>query len=486
MEQYNIFTKLTVFDGWMFFTVLISACYILEDVVIDLISLVGRLKPIKLDKAELDKLKLIPQKKIAVLVANWIEDDIIEHAISGNVKNIEYANYQFFLGVYANDLPTLEAAKRIEAKFANVKVVINLINGPTSKGQMLNEIVKHLVKIDQGFQALLIHDSEDVIHYQSLNLMNSLLDKYDYIQIPIFSLPVSLSKFTAGIYIDEFVEAHTKDLIVRNFFNAGIPSAGVGTILKWESALKVIEKQNGKLFKEDTVTEDYHLGLTCNEMGFKCHFACFSYEIKDQKTGKTAIEYIATREYFPQKMRQAIKQKSRWITGISLQGFENLKWRSTAFMGSYFLWRDRKGLFGSFLFVSSFLFTVYFLLTWFTTGVWPWLEHQALNPLFSNLMLLNLIFAVLRILQRVYLVSKVYTFKTALFVPLRWIFSNFINTASGFLAIYNFTKSKITGKPLAWVKTEHMVPVEFSHEMTSTKLVQSESIGTGNSGRNSK
>ncbi|MEQ1723491.1 MAG: glycosyltransferase [Pseudobdellovibrio sp.] len=485
MEDYNIFTKLTAFDGWMFFTVLISTCYILEDVVIDLISLFGRLKPTKLDKSELNKFKSIPQKKIAVMVANWKEDDIIEHAISGNVNNIDYTNYQFFLGVYPNDLPTLEAAKRLESKFANVKVVVNSIKGPTSKGQMLNEIVKHLIKIDQGFQALLIHDSEDVIHYQSLNLMNSLLDKYDYIQIPIFSLPVALSKFTAGIYIDEFVEAHTKDLIVRNFFNAGIPSAGVGTILKWESALKVIEKQKGQLFKEDTVTEDYHLGLVYNEMGFKCNFGCFSYEIKDQKTGKTTIEYIATREYFPQKIKQSVKQKSRWIAGISLQGFENLKWRSTGFMGSYFLWRDRKGLFGSFLFVSSFIFTVYFLVTWFTTGVWPWLEYQKLNPLFSNLMLLNLILAIFRILQRVYLVSKVYTFKTALFVPLRWIFSNFINTASGFSAIYNFSKSKVTGKSLAWTKTEHIVPVEFSHNMTSTKLVQSDSIGTVNSGRNS-
>lgn len=74
------------------------------------------------------------------------------------------------------------------------------------------------------------------------------------------------------------------------------------------------------------------------------------------------------------------------------------------------------------------------------------------------------------------LVYSVYTMKMALLVPLRWIVANFINNISAFSAIYNFTKSKITGSAPKWVKTEHIIPAEFGYEVTSARAVKKPEI----------
>ena len=40
-----------------------------------------------------------------------------------------------------------------------------------------------------------------------------------------------------------------------------------------------------------------------------------------------AQNIVATREFFPQTMRSAIRQRTRWITGIALQSWERHGWR---------------------------------------------------------------------------------------------------------------------------------------------------------------
>jgi adsorption protein B len=66
----------------------------------------------------------------------------------------------------------------------------------------------------------------------ALFLMNDRLSTHHYVQIPVFSLPLKWSHLVAGTYIDEFAEAHTKDVLVRARLGAPLPSAGVGTALR--------------------------------------------------------------------------------------------------------------------------------------------------------------------------------------------------------------------------------------------------------------
>lgn len=469
------YSFLSAHDVWMIATVALCALFLLDDMFVDLLALLGSLKPRRLTDHDWRQMDSLREKKIAIIVANWQEADVLERMVAGNIHNIQYKNYEFILGVYPNDPETLEAARRAEKRFRNVTVVVNNRNGPTSKGQMLNLLAGYVAHHnrtlpDRAFEMVLMHDSEDVIHRYALKLINYRAEKYDFIQVPVFSLPTQLRRLTAGVYMDEFVESHTKDLLVRQHFNAGIPSAGVGTALSWSAMEQIMDLQNGEFLSEKTLTEDYHLGLTCHDLGLREHFACDYYI--NPETGHS--EYIATREYFPQKFRQSVRQKSRWALGISLQGFEERRWNVQSFFQGYFLWRDRKGLISAPLFTSAFIFTMYYLITYFLEGRWPQLEYTPYAIAFGVVMWLNLLFSICRIIQRCYLVYQVYGLKVAVLVPVRWVLSNFINTFSTYNAVGTWSRSKVSGELPGWSKTEHVIPVGFGLE--SMNIIETEHL----------
>lgn len=462
------YSFLSAHDVWMIATVSLCALFLLDDMFVDLLAMFRKLKPHRLSDTERQQMSELREKKIAIIVANWHEAEVLERMVAGNIHNIQYKNYEFILGVYPNDPHTIEAARRAEKRFRNVTVVVNSRNGPTSKGQMLNLLASYVADHnrqlpERAFEIVLMHDSEDVIHKYALKLINYRSEKYDFIQVPVFSLPTPLRRLTAGVYMDEFVESHTKDLLVREHFNAGIPSAGVGTALSWSAMRQIMEIQDGEFLNEKTLTEDYHLGLTCHDLGLRAHFACDYYV--NPETGFS--EYIATREYFPQKFRQSVRQKSRWALGISLQGFEQRRWNVQSFFQGYFLWRDRKGLVSAPLFTSAFIFTVYYLMTYFLEGRWPQLEYSPYAGPFALAMWLNLLFSICRIIQRCYLVHEIYGLKVASLVPVRWVLSNFINTFSTYNAIGKWLRSKVSGELPGWSKTEHIIPVGFGLENMS-------------------
>ena len=59
-------------------------------------------------------------------------------------------------------------------------------------------------------------------------------------------------------------------------------------------------------------------------------------------SGQGRRDFVATREFFPQTWHSALRQRTRWVTGIALQGWSRFGWRGKP--GElYWLWRDRKG-----------------------------------------------------------------------------------------------------------------------------------------------
>ena len=462
-------------DIWMMCTVLFCFLIMLDDIFVDVLALLSRSKPYRLSAEEFLKMTSVPEKKIAIMIANWHEDAVLERMVAGNVFNIEYTNYEILLGVYPNDTPTLNAARRAEKKHPNVRVIVNLKDGPTSKGQMINRMVSYIDQFNKftpnnAYDLVVIQDAEDVIHKYSLKLMNYRSLEYDFIQIPVFSLDLPLSKLTAGVYVDEFTESHTKDLLVRDVYGGGVPSAGVGTVCSSALVSRLLKLQDGHFLSETTLTEDYYLGLTCFDLKVKAHFSCEYFEKLDSKTGKSIKEFIATREFFPQKIRASIRQKTRWSLGICLQSLDHKRKRRSHFFGNYFLWRDNKGLISVPLFISATFFTLYFLGVNLVTGAWPLLKHAPYYDFFIGLMWANLFLSVTRIFQRGYLVYKIYGFNMAVLVPPRWVLSNFINTSALLNAIYQWSRSKISGKAPAWSKTDHIIPAGFGEGALSVSM----------------
>ncbi len=446
-----------------FVVVIGGLIFTVDDLFVDLYALVKRLGPKKIDADFLGRMKAAPEKNIAIIVANWKEAEVIGPMIRGNLRSIDYQRYTFFIGIYPNDTATWEAASKLEALYPHkVVVVVNTQNGPTSKGQMLNEMARHIFKkeLETGFKydLMLMQDSEDVLHRHSLSLMNYYSQFSDFVQIPVFSFDVEAKSLVGGVYIDEFAESHTKDLLVRQSMGAAVPSAGVGTLLSRKLVLALQDCQNGDFLKEDTLTEDYHLGMTTKELGFKSTFACVEYE---KENGQR--EFIATREYFPSNFHASIRQKSRWTLGIAFQGFDNLAWRGAA-IDRYFMWRDRRGPWNSILIILSTILLLGFMVAHSLDAVPGLLTH----PAFQTLLFFNMVNMSVRMIQRMRAVARTNARIHVYLVPVRWLLANVINIGATYKAYRQYKEGLRTGKRPVWIKTDHKLPEHFGNDMEAT------------------
>lgn len=451
-ESFFICLAFLVVIGGLIFTV--------DDLFIDLYALVKRIKPQLVNVDFIAKIKNTPEKNIAIIVANWKEADVIGPMIRGNLRSIDYNKYTFFIGIYPNDTLTWEAARKLEELYPHkVVVVVNTQNGPTSKGQMLNEMARHIFQAEHKtglkFDLMLMQDSEDVLHRYSLSLMNYFSSFADFVQIPVFSFNVPAKSLIGGVYIDEFAESHTKDLLVREALGAAVPSAGVGTLLSRELVMSLQDYQEGDFLKEDTLTEDYHLGMMTKELGFKSKFACVEYE-KDN--GQR--EFIATREYFPSHFQASMRQKSRWTLGIAFQGVDNLQWRGAP-IDRYFMWRDRRGPWNSILIILSTLLLALFVAARSFGFVPELLSH----PAFQTLLMFNMVNMAVRMIQRMRAVARTNARQHVFLVPVRWLLANVINIGATYKAYRQYQEGLRTGKRPVWIKTEHRLPEHFGNEV---------------------
>ncbi len=433
----------------------------IDDFFIDICAAIFSAKPEEIPMKDLEYLQSVPQKRIAVLVAAWKEEGVLKQMIRGNTSSILYKNYTFFLGAYPNDLGTLEEAKSICADFENVHLVVNPLEGPTCKGQMLNVLIRGIFdwerKSGQKFDAFVIHDSEDLIHPHEFTILNKDLEKYDFVQTPVYSLPVSPFAWVAGTYIDEFAESHSRTVLVRNRMGAAIPSAGVGTAVSRKLVLRYLEKQSGNLLNTNSLTEDYELGLNTKKEKFFSKFSCYYFTYLRRRK-----EYIATREYFPKGFWASIRQKSRWTLGIAFQGTENLGWKGDI-VDLYFLFRDRKGPFCNLLSAIALLFFLSNLRAlWTHTSELYLLEKEIIFGVqVWFLMKVNLVFMVNRVLQRGYCVYQIYGWRQAILSPVRWPIANLINFLATYQAVRQYIQSKVSGVQPKWIKTDHELPLGF-------------------------
>lgn len=457
----------TLWINISYLTVFLILIFCFDDLFIDFIALVFNLKPKNIHLEKLSNMHNMPQKRIAIMIANWHESDIIERMIHGNIGRIDYSNYDFFLGVYPNDVETVIAAQRLEAAYSRIHVVINSKEGPTSKGQMLNQIAHYISAAEiwqkKIYDIYMLHDSEDIIHPLSLKLINYEMETVDFLQTPVFSLPTKWTDLTRAIYVDEFTESHTKDMLVRSYLKGGIPSAGVGTAMSHLFVSEIKQLQNGELLKEDTLTEDYHLGLMACRLGYESKFICNFVQKKNR------IDYIATREYFPSSTSTSIRQKTRWTLGISFQGYKNLKW-SNSIVENYFLWRDRRSFLNAIVLIASYALALSYISYYIFFGQWPRLLTQ--DHVLQELLNLSFYLMLIRLVQRYRLVSELNGFKLALLIPVRWFLANYINILASLKAYKTYYESVKSGQRPQWVKTTHELPAAFG--IVTTEIKQTE------------
>ena len=385
-----------------------------------------------------------PERPIAILVPLWHEHRVIARMLATNLASIRYRNFHIFAGVYPNDRLTLKAVASQARHHRNLHLAVCPHPGPTSKGDCLNWIWQNIrdYEIRHGiqFEVLMTHDAEDVIHPESLRLINWFSRHYAMVQIPVLALPTPLMELTHGLYCDEFAEYQTKDIPVRQHLGGFLPANGVGTGFTRDAVEAMADARGGRPFDPTCLTEDYETGFELHRMGFRQIFV----PVRDP-------EPVATREYFPRRFRASISQRTRWVTGIVLQGWERHGW-SGSWGRRYWFWRDRKGLIGNLLSPAANLLLFY--------GIARFSEIAAAMPgWLARSCEATLVIAMVQTGIRITSAAQIYSWRFAAGVPGRMLWGNVVNFAATAGALWEFWNARRNGKDLAWRKTEHMYPV---------------------------
>ncbi|MGO9486749.1 MAG: glycosyl transferase family protein [Rhodomicrobium sp.] len=388
----------------------------------------------------------------AVFVANWHEEDVLGRMVEGNLARIQIPAVKLYLGVYPNDTGTLNVAQELAAKHPDrVKVIVNTLPGPTSKGQMLNEMFRQVFSSENAPELVVLHDSEDIIDPRTFEVYTAYARDCDFIQVPVFSLNSLNRSMVAATYMDEFAERHTREMVVRHAVGATIPSAGVGTCMT-KKLIAHFVKSRGYVLMTGCVTEDYILGVEAKRAGFKSAFAAIS---ADEKRG---LDFVATREFFPKSLSASIKQKTRWVYGINFEAMHKLGWQGDAW-DVYFFFRDRKGIITNFLPPVSFVLLLLLASDAIDLGELP----GGLGTVFEVSLTLNLAALVTRYLIRVASFHQVYGIYDWLGVALRWPVALYINMMAVWRAWKTYTgESAFATKPIVWSKTVHELPDDLT------------------------
>ena len=471
-------TYLFILKFLAIFIAIIIAISSIDDLIIDIAYWVRRLiRSVTVyrhhPRMQYSSLMAIEEKPLAIMVPAWHETGVIGKMAELAAVTLDYENYHIFVGTYPNDPETQLDVDKVCAVFPNVHKVVCARPGPTSKADCLNNVLDAILQFELQaslqFSGFILHDSEDVVSPLELRLFNYLLPKNDLIQIPVYPFEKSWKNFTCMHYLDEFAELHGKDVVVREALAGQVPSAGVGTCFSRKAVLTLLEEGDGIAFDAQSLTEDYDIGFRLKAKGLKEIFVRFPVILDDSKEARKKLltgqsirdsNVICVREYFPDTLGTAIRQKSRWITGIVFQGYKTHRWTLNPIL-NYFLWRDRKGAITNFISFMATIILVQLVLLWLYQNFWPgayrFLSIFESSEWLMSFLWLNFFLMMNRIIQRIFFVSSYYGLAQGLLSIPRLFWGNYINFMANWKAVKQVMEHGDVRR-IAWDKTTHDFP----------------------------
>lgn len=414
-------------------------------------------------------LSSVPEKWTAIWIPAWQEHEVIDKMLSHTIESLNYEHYDIFVGAYPNDKPTQDAIESARARLPQVQMVVCPNPGPTNKADCLNWVFQGMLVTEQEkgnhYEIVVLHDSEDIVHPLELKLFNWLIPRKDMVQLPVIPLERPAGCWTAGTYLDEFAENHLKDLLVRERLAKVIPSAGVGTAVNREVLDQMAAERKNQIFNINSLTEDYEFGASFFQLkrsGILAQFTVSRTQTvlrgwsRKRKEVRAVREHVAVREYFPDRFRLAVRQKSRWILGISFQGWKNLGWPSGAWI-KYMLYRDRKAVYTNIVNALGYAVAAYWLINLGVRG-WTHVPGLVVSRWVRDAIVADTFLMVHRLVQRFVAVARISGwFQAFLSIP-RAVVGNAINFAATAVAASQFFQSERSGKRVEWKKTAHVFP----------------------------
>jgi adsorption protein B len=384
---------------------------------------------------------------LAVFVPAWDEAGVIGPMLRSTIDAYGEDDWRLYVGCYPNDPATIAEARALGDP--RVRVVVGPRSGPTTKADCLNGLWAALLEDEAalGRQALavVLHDAEDVVDPAELRVFRSLAGSFDLIQLPVIPLIHPGARWVGGHYADEFAESHAKEMVVRQWLGAALPSAGVGCAFSRSMLGRIAAAAGGLPFDAASLTEDYELGLRVREMGGRSAFL--------RVQGERGI--VGTREYFPGTIPAAVAQKARWTAGIALSGWDRMGWRG-GLAERWMRLRDRQSLLAALLLFAGYsALTLWLILA--PARLIAGIEPPPLPPLLSTLVALNMGLLAWRMALRTAFTAQAYGWREGLRAAPRAVLGNAIAMLAAAAALARYRAIRRTGRT-AWGKTAHIFP----------------------------
>ena len=386
---------------------------------------------------------------LAVFIPAWDESAVIAEMLTATTARYCSAEYTIFVGCYPNDQQTIAAVKSVG--HPAIQLVLCDNDGPTTKADCLNTLWREL-KVQKllrnvNYKAVILHDAEDLVSPDELFIFDRLIETNALVQLPVIPIVDPESRWISGHYCDEFAEAHCKTLVVREFLGAGVPAAGVGCALRCDALARLAADRGGNPFDVDSLTEDYELGLRLHALGEKTIF------VRLPLHGEASV--VATKAHFPATLETAVRQKTRWITGIALAGWDRLGWGQ----GAFEFWmrlRDRRAVIAAVILTSAYLAALLMAISW-GIGLLTGSRPEMVGPVTEALIAVNIMLLFWRMAMRAYFVTQLYGWREGLISIPRTLVGNVIAILAAWRAVIQYWGIAKGQRPV-WDKTAHKFP----------------------------
>ncbi len=437
--------ELLLFAGIFF---LIGA---LDDLAVDLawlwLRVTGRTRTPRVRRSEIQSRSL--NGKAAVFVPAWQEAEVITETIGHLLGAWPQDDLRLYIGIYRNDPATFEAAMRGACGDARLRLVIHDRQGPSTKADCLNRLYDALVADEQRtghqFASIIFHDAEDMVDPAGLGLLDAAIgDGADFAQLPVEPLPQGGRNWLGSHYCEEFAEAHGKGMVVRSAVGAALPAAGVGCAISRDALDQLCKRRaDNTPFERESLTEDYELGLAIAEMGGTGRFV--------RARGEDDL-LIATRAYFPSRLDHIVRQKTRWVHGIALQGWDRTGWSGGVIEG-WMRARDRRGPLTALVLLLGYILLALTILISIAVS-FAVADPTPLSPELVALLIVNLGFFLWRVAWRFAFTVRNYGFAEGVLAVLRIPLTNVVAIMAGRRAVSAYSRT-LLGRAVEWDKTPH-------------------------------
>ncbi|KQZ64394.1 hypothetical protein ASD67_07890 [Sphingopyxis sp. Root1497] len=388
---------------------------------------------------------------LAIFVPAWDEAKVLPAMIRRTLAAWQGEDFRIYLGCYPNDAATLFAVSPLVAGDPRLRLVIGDAEGPTTKGDNLNRLWAAMGGDERvegiWFAGIVLHDAEDIVHRGELALYRAELTRHAMVQIPVLPLLGLGQQWVAGHYADEFAEAHGKDLALRTRIGAPLPSAGVGCALTRHALTLLSIERGGQPFRADSLTEDYEIGILVGTHGLGTAFVA---AIDD------AGDWIVSRGAFPETIETAVRQKSRWIAGIALAGWDHLGWagpQDGGWRARWMLWRDRRAPLAALVLLAAYAALVVGAAGWIGHALFGW-QARPPGAMLQYLMGLSATLLLWRLGMRGHFAARAYGWRQGLRSIPRAFVANIVAMLAARRAVAVYWRMLRSGR-VVWDKTPH-------------------------------